>query len=108
MNHSPTRILIIDDHQIVLDSLSLLLTSFEQIEVSGKFTDGKAAIEHYKVHGADLMITDMRMPSMSGVTLCREFRKINPEAKILMLTMVEDSRQIREAIKVGVIHSIQI
>ena len=102
MNHSPTRILIIDDHQIVLDSLSLLLTSFEQIEVSGKFTDGKAAIEHYKVHGADLMITDMRMPSMSGVTLCREFRKINPEAKILMLTMVEDSRQIREAIKVGV------
>jgi len=102
MNPSSARILIIDDHQIVLDSLSLLLTSFDQIEVAGKFTDGKAAVEHYKTYGADLLITDMRMPTMSGVTLCREVRKINPDAMVLMLTMVEDARQIREAIKVGV------
>lgn len=102
MNPSSARILIIDDHQIVLDSLSLLLTSFDQIEVAGKFTDGKAAIEYYRKYGADLLITDMRMPSMSGVMLCKEVRKINPDALVLMLTMVEDARQIREAIKVGV------
>jgi DNA-binding NarL/FixJ family response regulator len=99
---SPARILIVDDHQIVLDSLSLLLSSFDQIEVAGKFTNGKVALDYYRKHGADLLITDMRMPVMSGVELCREARTIDPNAVVLMLTMVEDARQIREAVKAGV------
>lgn len=102
MNSLPSRVIIVDDHQIVLDSLSLLLTSFEHIQVVGKFTNGAAAIEFYREHGADLIVTDMRMPGMSGVELCKEVRKVNPDATVLMLTMVEDARQIREAIKVGV------
>ncbi len=97
-----SRVLLIDDHQIVLDSLSLLLSSFEGIRVAGTFTDGREALAFYKEHGADLLITDMRMPSMNGVTLCREARKISPDATVLMLTMVEDARLIKEAIKAGV------
>jgi DNA-binding NarL/FixJ family response regulator len=102
MSTSPARILLVDDHHIVLDSLSLLLGSFDQIEVTGKFTDGIAALKHYRDIGADLIITDMRMPGITGVVLCMEARKINPEAMVLMLTMVEDARQIREALKAGV------
>jgi DNA-binding NarL/FixJ family response regulator len=102
MSASPARIILVDDHHIVLDSLSLLLGSFENIEVVGKFTDGVAALNYYREHGADLFITDMRMPVMGGVELCTEARKINPDAMVLMLTMVEDARQIREALKAGV------
>jgi DNA-binding NarL/FixJ family response regulator len=102
MNPSRARVIIVDDHQIVLDSLSLLLRSFDGIDVVAKFTDGHIALEYYMQHGADLLITDMRMPSMSGVALCSEVRKINPDAIVLMLTMVEDAKQIREAIKVGI------
>ncbi len=102
MNASCARVIIVDDHQIVLDSLSLLLGSFDGIQVTGKFTDGHKALLHYQQHGADILITDMRMPNMSGVVLCGEVRKINPDARVLMLTMVEDAKQIREAIKVGV------
>ncbi|TDE17522.1 response regulator [Dyadobacter psychrotolerans] len=102
MSTGKARILLVDDHQIVLESLSLLLTSFDQIAVVGKFTDGRAAMEYFKDNGADLIITDMRMPILNGVEVCVEARKIDPAAKILMLTMVEDAKQIREAIKIGV------
>jgi DNA-binding NarL/FixJ family response regulator len=102
MDFSAARVLIVDDHEIVLDSLSLLLGSFDHISVVGKFTNGNDAIGYYQKYGADLVITDMRMPSMSGVALCTELRKINPNAVVLMLTMVEELKQIREAIKVGV------
>lgn len=102
MTVKKAQILLVDDHQIVLDSLSWLLATFDKIEVSGKYTDGNAALKHYKEYGADLFITDMRMPIMTGVELCVEARKINPEAKVLILTMVEDAKQIREAVKAGV------
>ncbi|WP_221392398.1 response regulator transcription factor [Dyadobacter sp. NIV53] len=102
MTIKKARIILIDDHQIVLDSLSWLLASFDQIEVVGKYTNGKAALKHYQEQGADLLISDMRMPSMNGIELCIEARKINSDAKVLILTMIEDAKQIREAVKVGV------
>jgi len=102
MSSEKVKILLVDDHQIVLDSLSLLLSSLDSIEVVGAFTDGNAAIEYFKKHGADLIVTDMRMPLMNGVEVCSEVRKIDQQSKILMLTMVEDVKQIREAIKIGV------
>lgn len=102
MTAKKARILLVDDHQIVLDSLSWLLASFDKIEVAGKFTDGNDALKYYSNDGADLIITDMRMPVMSGLELCIAARKINPDVKVLMLTMIEDAKQIREAVKIGV------
>jgi DNA-binding NarL/FixJ family response regulator len=102
MNSGKARVLLIDDHQIVLESLSLLLSSFEGMTVVGTYIDGREAVEYYSKNGADIIITDMRMPKMSGVEICAEVRKINPQVKVLMLTMVEDAKQIREAIKIGV------
>ena len=102
MTSKKAQVVLIDDHQIVLDSLSWLLASFNHIEVVGKFTNGNHALEYYRRHGADLLITDMRMPIMSGVELCAEVRKIDPEAKVLMLTMIEDAKEIRQAVRIGV------
>lgn len=102
MTTKKARVVLIDDHQIVLDSLSWLLASFDQIEVVGKFTDGNEALKFYQDQGADLLITDLRMPIMNGIDLCAAARKINSEAKVLMLTMIEDAKEIRAAVKVGV------
>jgi len=102
MTTKKARVVLIDDHQIVLDSLSWLLASFDQIEVVGKFTDGNEALKFYQDQGADLLITDLRMPIMNGIDLCAAARKINSDAKVLMLTMIEDAKEIRAAVKVGV------
>ncbi|HEV7380307.1 MAG TPA: response regulator transcription factor [Dyadobacter sp.] len=102
MNDLNSRVLLIDDHQIVLDSLSLLLSSFEGLSIAGAYTDGRQALQYYKEYGADIVITDMRMPEFSGVEVCEAIRRYDPEVKVIMLTMVEDVKQIREAIKAGV------
>jgi DNA-binding NarL/FixJ family response regulator len=102
MNYVKSKVLLVDDHQIVLDSLSLLLSSFEGLSIAGAYTDGRHALEHYQQEAADIVITDMRMPNYSGVELCEAIRKVDPDVKVLMLTMVEDVKQIRAAIKAGV------
>ncbi len=96
------KVLLVDDHLLVLEGLSFLLSSFEGLEVTGTYTDGREAVKHYQQHGADIVITDMRMPSMSGVEVCEQLRQLNPEVKVLILTMMEDGKYVRQAIKNGV------
>ena len=102
MSISKAKILLVDDHQIVLDSLSLLLSSFPHIEVVATFTDGNHAIEFLETNPVDLLISDLRMPIMSGIELCELARKINPKIKLLVLTMIEDAKNVRAAVKLGV------
>lgn len=97
-----TRVLLVDDHLLVLEGLSFLLSSFDGVEVIGTYTDGREAVDYYRQHGADIIVTDMRMPSMDGVEVCVELRKINPDAKVLILTMMEDDKYVRQAVKTGV------
>lgn len=97
-----TRVLLVDDHLLVLEGLSFLLSSFDGVEVIGTYTDGREAVDYYRQHGADIIITDMRMPAMDGVAVCAELRKINPNAKVLMLTMMDEDKYVREAVKMGV------
>ena len=101
MNPSPTRILLADDHQIVLESLSNLLNTLEQIEVVGKVTDGIQALGFLESHEVDILISDMHMPECGGIDLCVQVRQLFPSVKILMLTMADDVTHIREAIRAG-------
>lgn len=96
------KVLLIDDHQIVLDSLSLLLSSFEGLSVVGAYRDGRDGLDYYKNYGADLIISDMRMPNINGIEVCREARKVNKDAKVMILTMIEDVLHAREAMKIGI------
>lgn len=91
-----------DDHQIVLDSLSILLSSFENLEIVSVFTNGMKALQYLKEHPVDLVICDFRMPIINGIDLCAQARQQIPDLKILMLTMVEEPQQIRSAIKMGI------
>lgn len=95
------RILLADDHQIVLDSLSNLLSSVEGIEVIGKVINGKLALELLKHTEVDMLIADLNMPECGGVELCVQIRQRFPSVKILMLTMADDIQNIRAAIRAG-------
>jgi DNA-binding NarL/FixJ family response regulator len=95
------RILLADDHQIVLDSLSNLLSSLEGIEVIGKVINGKFALELLEHTEVDMLIADLNMPECGGVELCTQIRQRFPAVKILMLTMADDIQSIRAAIRAG-------
>ncbi len=96
------RLLLVDDHEIVLDSLSLMLSKLPNLTVVGTCTGASAGLAFLKQHDVDVLITDLQMPAQSGLLLAREARKQCPALKILMLTMADDAQSICEAVRTGV------
>lgn len=99
---TPVRLLIVDDHQIVLDSLRMLFDTIENISVLMTFTDSRNVLAYLENHDVDIVISDLHMPHLSGIDLTLVLRARFPSLKILLLTMAEDATHIREAIKAGI------
>ena len=95
------RLLLVDDHKIVLESLSLLLSGNPSLTVVGMVESGSLALRFLRENEVDVLITDLRMPEMTGIELCLKAKQMLPDLKILILTMVDDPVQIREAIAAG-------
>jgi DNA-binding NarL/FixJ family response regulator len=96
------RLLIVDDHQIVLDSLQMLFSTIEHIQVAVTLTDSRKVINYLEHNPVDIVISDLHMPHLSGIDLTLVLRERFPNLKILLLTMAEDAAHIREAIKAGI------
>lgn len=97
-----TKILLIDDHQIILDSLQMLFSSISNIEVVGTLSESRKVKKFLDNNDVDIVITDLNMPQMSGIDLTLQIKEFFPKVKVLLLTMIEEGSNIREAIKVGV------
>ncbi|MCU0338583.1 MAG: response regulator transcription factor [Spirosomaceae bacterium] len=98
----PTRVLITDDHQIVLDSLSLLISTIPSMEVVGTLNDSRKVLDFLDVNEVDVLVTDLSMPYLTGVDLTLQVRSTFPHVKILMLTVSEDADTIRKAFQAGI------
>ncbi|MDF7821711.1 response regulator transcription factor [Runella sp. MFBS21] len=96
------RVLITDDHQIVLDSLSLLISTIPEMEVIGTLNDSRKVLGFLDTHETDILVTDLSMPYLSGVALTLQVRQKFPNLKILMLTVSEDADNIRQAFQAGI------
>ncbi|MCM8801411.1 MAG: response regulator [Candidatus Omnitrophica bacterium] len=97
------RVLIVDDALFMRKMLSDILKK-EGIEVCGEAENGKEAIEKYKQLKPDLVTMDIVMPKMEeidGVTAVREIMKIDPQAKIIMVSAMGQHSLVVEAIQAG-------
>ncbi|MFN4145117.1 MAG: response regulator [Runella sp.] len=98
----PTRLLITDDHQIVLDSLSLLISTIPGMEVVGTLNDSRKVLAFLENEEIDILVTDLTMPYLTGIDLTLQVRERFPNIKILMLTVSEDAGNIRQAFQAGI------
>ncbi len=96
------KLLLIDDHQVLLDSLRLLFKSIENVEVVGVLNDSRKVSQFLDNQVVDILVSDLHMPYLSGIDLTLALRNSHPNLKILLLTMAEDAAHIREALKAGV------
>lgn len=96
------KVLIADDHQILLDSLSLLISTIDGVEVVGTINDSRSVVLYLENEEIDLLITDFNMPHLSGVDLTLLLREKYPDLKILMLTVSEDVEIIKQAFMAGI------
>jgi DNA-binding NarL/FixJ family response regulator len=96
------RILVAEDHRIILDSLVMLLTSIDGVVVVSKHTNGRQVLTALEQNPAiDLVISDLQMPIMGGIELTIQLRQRFPGVKICLLTVKDQPDAIREAIRAG-------
>jgi DNA-binding NarL/FixJ family response regulator len=95
------RILLADDHQLFGDSLSLLLSSLDSVDVVGQVNNGSQVLTFLEKFPVDLVLSDLHMPTMNGVEMILHIRRRFPAVRVLVLTMAEDGTHIREALQAG-------
>lgn len=100
-NPALIRVLIADDHPIVREGLRRLLSLEEDIDIVGEVGDGEAVIASVEECEPDVVLLDLRMPGMDGLTALQRLRKMNRKTKILVLTASEDKNEFVEAMKLG-------
>lgn len=96
------RILIADDHSIVLAGLCKLVEADGEGEVVGTVEDGRALVEEAQKLRPDIILLDISMPLLNGLDAARQIRKLVPECKLIMLTMHATPTYAAEAFKAGV------
>ncbi len=102
MNKEVYNIILADDHEIFLDSLSALVSSEENMEVLTKAHNGKELINLVKENQPDLCIVDMDMPEMNGLQASESLLRIYPELRIMILTMHKEKSLIKKMMSLGI------
>jgi two-component system response regulator NreC len=97
----PIRVLIVDDHAVVRSGLHLLLDADDGIEVVGEAGDVRTAVFEARDKKPDVVLMDVVMPGQSGIEGLPLVLKEAPEAKVLVLSMQDDPRYVREAFAAG-------
>jgi len=95
------RVLIVDDHAVVRSGLRHVLEGDEGIEVVGEAGDARQAVFETRAQGPDVILMDVVMPGKSGIEAIPDVLKDAPEAKVLVLSMQDDPRYVREAFEAG-------
>src|SRR6266478_3280618 len=98
---APVRLVLADDHLVLRQALKALLER-RGIEVVAEAADGRGAIEAVTKHSPDVVVLDVIMPGLNGVDAAREIARTSPACPIILLSGVNDTRFVTEALKVGV------
>jgi DNA-binding NarL/FixJ family response regulator len=95
------RVVLADDHPVVRRGLGAMLRSVDDIDVVGEAADGHEAVQAAVTLSPDVIVLDIHMPGLDGVSATREIRRAAPDVGILMLTMLDDDASVRAAVAAG-------
>ena len=102
MDNEVYKIILADDHEIFLDSLTALVSSENNMIVISKAHNGKELISLVKENQPDLCIVDMDMPEMNGLQASESLLRLYPDIKILILTMHKEKSLIKKMMNIGI------
>ena len=97
----PIRVLLVDDQRLMRDGLRTLLELEADLEVVGEAGDGQAALESYAATQPDVVLMDIRMPTMDGVEATWRLCARWPEARVIILTTFDDDAYVFDGLRAG-------
>lgn len=95
------KLLIADDHRVLIEGLVELLSGLEHIQVVATANDGKQVLEILKDQKIDVILLDINMPIMNGLETCKNLKQKYPEIKVLALTTLDKGSFIQKMLKYG-------
>jgi DNA-binding NarL/FixJ family response regulator len=98
----PIRLVLADDHPLVLNGLENLFRPQKEFEVLARCADGIETLQAVRKHRPDVLVLDIRMPGKGGLDVAREMQKEKLSTRIVLLTAVLDEEELLEAIRLGV------
>jgi DNA-binding NarL/FixJ family response regulator len=101
MAPSTKKVVIVEDHQLFREGLKSLLASRRELEIAGEAEDGIEAIKTVRKARPDLILLDISMPRMGGISVIKEVKREFPDTKILALTIHESDQYVLEVFDAG-------
>jgi two-component system nitrate/nitrite response regulator NarL len=95
------NLLIVDDHQIVIDGLKALLSDYEGVSMKGEARNGREALDMLEILKVDVILLDLDMPLMGGVDFMKELAKTKHNVRVIVLTMHDEKAMIRSLLDLG-------
>ncbi len=101
LRNAPIRILIVDDHPVVLAGLTSMLGTQAGMEVAGSASGGEEALQMLQRTPVDLLLLDLRMPGMSGIDTLHALKRAKISIRVIILTSFETDEDIYRAVQAG-------
>ena len=95
------RILLVDDDKTVVESLDIIFSTVEEFQIVGHGYSGDDAINFCNNNQVDIVLMDIQMPGLDGISACRTIKKSHPDIKIIMLTTFHDYKNINQSLQAG-------
>jgi two-component system, NarL family, nitrate/nitrite response regulator NarL len=98
----PMRVVLVDDHAIIVDGVKSILAAEDGLEVVHTARSAEEALFYFKTNTADLLLTDISMEGMDGLSLIQAVKRILPSLYIIVLSMHDEVHLVKEILKAGV------
>ena len=101
------KLIIVDDHAVVRSGLSKFLKVNKDLQLVAEASDGAEAVQMVSLHKPDVVLMDLMMPGMDGITATREIHQKYPQVKVIALTSFSEQNMVQGALQAGAVGYLQ-